>query len=120
MERTVIGMILLALALAGSETTAQTEPANLKRGQELYEQHCIRCHGVQRDGLGPEAESLIVPPANFTSARIWIRTDGELLMAISDGVLFSPMHAWRDRLSEQEIEDIISYLRLSSPFNPIK
>ena len=65
MKRTTIVLSLLAVALAGSGVAAQTGPTNLKRGQGLYEQHCIRCHGVQGDGLGPEAQYLIVPPASY-------------------------------------------------------
>jgi len=39
-------------------------------------------------------------------------------MAISSTVLFSPMHAWRDRLSEQEMKEIVSYQRMLSSFSP--
>ena len=40
-------------------------------------------------------------------------------MAISHGVLFSPMHGWGDRLSDREMMAIISYVRMLCPFNPI-
>jgi mono/diheme cytochrome c family protein len=105
--------------LAGSWVAAQVGPTNLKRGQALYEGHCAGCHGQNGDGLGPDAQYLVVPPANFKSTRTTTKTDGKLLMSNSNGVLFSPMHAWRDRLSEQEMKDIIDYLRMLSPFNPI-
>jgi mono/diheme cytochrome c family protein len=85
----------------------------------LYEVHCARCHGQTGDGLGPDALYLVVPPANFKSTRTTSKTDGELVMSISNGVLLSPVHAWRDRLSEQEMKDVIDYLRMLSPFNPI-
>ncbi|MBH0204003.1 MAG: cytochrome c [Nitrospira sp.] len=93
--------------------------ANLKRGQELYTQHCSRCHGKNGDGSGPDARYLVAPPANFQSSEIRRKTDGELLMAISNGVPISLMHAWRDRLSEQDMRDIIGYLRMLSPFSPL-
>jgi cytochrome c oxidase cbb3-type subunit 3 len=119
MGRFLIIWSIMSLMLAGSWVAAQVGPSNLKRGQELYEHHCARCHGINGEGLGPEAQYLIVPPANFKSMNIRSKTDGDLLTAISSGVLFSPMHKWRDRLSEQEMMDIIAYLRLLSPFNPI-
>ncbi len=43
----------------------------------------------------------------------------ELLLAIKQGVLFSPMHGWKDRLSEQDMLDVLGYIRSLAPFNPI-
>lgn len=119
MRSLIVALSLLAVAFGGSMATAQIDATNLKRGQGLYEQHCVRCHGTNGDGLGPEAQYLIVPPASFKSSTIRIKTDRELLMAISQGVLFSPMHAWQDRLSKREMMDIFGYLRMLSPFSPI-
>lgn len=41
------------------------------------------------------------------------------MLSISQGVLFSPMHGWRDRLSEQEMRDVLSYIRSFAPFLPV-
>jgi len=110
---------LVAVTLSGSWGAAQVGAANLKRGQTLYEQQCARCHGKNGDGLGPEGQYLMTPPASFKSADMRRKTDGELLQSISQGVPSSPMHAWRDRLSQQEMKDIIGYVRMLSPFSPI-
>ena len=119
MGKTITVASLFAVLLAVSWSAAQVGPSNLKRGQALYEQNCARCHGVNGDGFGRDAQHLIVPPANFKSMRMRTRTDEDLFMAISNGVLFSPMHGWRERLSEQDMMDIVGYLRLLSPFSPI-
>ena len=73
--------------LGGSWAVAQMGPTSLKRGEGLYEQHCSRCHGRKGDGLGPEAQYVIVPPASFKSSAMRIKTDEDLLRAISQGVL---------------------------------
>ena len=39
-------------------------------------------------------------PANFHSLKSRSKTDMELLLAIKQGVLYSPMHGWGVRLSE--------------------
>ncbi len=119
MERFISALSIVTFLLAATLGAAQVGSSNLKRGQAVYDQHCARCHGKNGDGLGPDAQYLIVPPASFKSMRMMAKTDADLLMAISQGVLFSPMHGWRDRLSEQEMLDVIGYLRLLSPFNPI-
>lgn len=36
-----------------------------------------------------------------------------------DGVLFSPMHGWAGRLSDQESWDVLSYIRSVVSFDPI-
>ena len=46
------------------------------------------------------------------------KTDMEMLIIISHGIIFSPMHAWRDRLADQDIMDVLSYIRSLAPFNP--
>ena len=119
MQSRVILMGILAMILAGSWAVAQTIPGNPKRGETIYREHCLRCHGQSGDGLGPDARDLIVPPANFQTMRSRSKTDMEMLVIISHGIVFSPMHAWRDRLSDQDIVDVLSYIRALAPFNPV-
>jgi mono/diheme cytochrome c family protein len=35
------------------------------------------------------------------------------------GVVFSPMHGWGGRLTEQQMWDVLSYIRTIVPFNPV-
>lgn len=104
------------MVFTGSWLLAQEVRGNPKNGQAVYEKHCLRCHGASGDGLGPDATDLVVPPANFQSAKSRAKTDFELLIAISNGVLFSPMHGWRGRLNDTEMMDVIAYIRTFAPF----
>lgn len=110
----VLGVVLMVFT--GSWLLAQEVRGNPKNGQAVYEKHCLRCHGASGDGLGPDATDLVVPPANFQSAKSRAKTDFELLIAISNGVLFSPMHGWRGRLNDTEMMDVIAYIRTFAPF----
>jgi hypothetical protein len=58
-------------------------------------------------------------PANFHSLKSRSKTDMELLLAIKQGVLFSPMHGWGDRISEQEMLDVRRSIHTLASFNPI-
>jgi cytochrome c oxidase cbb3-type subunit 3 len=113
----VIGMISVVclVLLASSWAAGQTARGNPKEGQAVYEKNCLRCHGSTLDGKGPDSQDLIVPPANLRSSIIRSKTDWELLVAISNGVLFSPMHSFRGKLTDQQMLDVLSYIRAVSP-----
>jgi len=113
----VIGVV--AVILTGSWAVAQTLQGNAKKGETIYQQHCVQCHGNSGDGLGRDVKDLIIPPTNFQAMKSRSKTDMELFLAIKHGVLFSPMHGWQDRLSEQDMRDVLSYIRTLAPFNPV-
>jgi cytochrome c oxidase cbb3-type subunit 3 len=111
---------LVAIVLIGSWALAQSHSSGSpKNGERIYQQHCVGCHGTSGDGLGPDIKELIVPPANFRAVKSRTKTDMELYLAIKQGVLFSPMHGWADRLSEHEIRDVLNYIRSLAPFHPL-
>ena len=112
----VISAVCL-IVLASSWAVGQTAPGNPKEGQAVYKQYCLRCHGEKLDGNGPEAQYLILRPANFQSQSLLAKTDWELLVTISNGVLFTPMHGFRGRLTDQQMLDVLSYIRSMTPFN---
>lgn len=110
---------LIVVALTASWALAQSHYGNTKNGERIFQQHCAGCHGTTGDGLGPEIKELIVPPANFRAPKSRTKTDMELYLAVKQGVLFSPMHGWADRLSNQDMWDVLSYIRTLAPFNPL-
>jgi mono/diheme cytochrome c family protein len=110
---------LMMVGLFVSVVTAESQQGIPQGGEALYVRHCAGCHGATGDGLGPDIKELIVPPADFRSVKSRTKTDIELYLSIKQGVLFSPMHGWADRLSDQEIWDVLSYIRRLAPFNPI-
>ena len=112
-------MSLFVVFLSTSWALAQSHAGDPKSGENIYRQHCAGCHGASGDGLGPDIRELIVPPANFRAVKSRTKTDMELYLAIKQGVLFSPMHGWADRLSDQEIRDVLRYIRSLAPFDPI-
>jgi mono/diheme cytochrome c family protein len=120
MKTTILGILtLVTVGLFTSLVAAESPQGSPKKGETLYMQHCAGCHGTSGDGLGPDIKELIVPPANFRAVKSRTKTDMELYLAIKQGVLFSPMHGWADRLSDREIRDVLNYIRGLAPFNPL-
>jgi cytochrome c oxidase cbb3-type subunit 3 len=110
---------LSVIVLGSSWVAGQTPRGNPQAGQGIYEQQCLRCHGPKLDGNGPDSQDLIVRPANLQSQASRTKTDWELLVTISNGVLFSPMHGFRGRLTDQQMLDVLSYIRTMAPFDAV-
>lgn len=111
--------VALLLIFSGSWVIAENGRGNAARGKAIYERLCLRCHGAKLDGRGPEAEFLKIPPADLQSLSSRTKSDWELLIVISHGVMFTPMHGFRDVLSEQDTKDVLSYIRTEAPFKPV-
>jgi mono/diheme cytochrome c family protein len=115
---TKIGASLIAVLLIVAGSSWVSAQGRTARGQVLYDEHCARCHGLTGKGDGPDAARLTVPPANFHTARSKAKTDFELLTTISYGIAFSPMHAWRGRITDEELLELVRYLRELAPYTP--
>ena len=72
MNRTLVAVVVLVAGFAaaglarGDQPT--TRPNDLERGRELYERHCVQCHGALNDGQGPAAKALVKPVPNLQEA----------------------------------------------------
>ena len=115
--QTIVPIIVVAglMGLAfHSLVHAQDYPADTTRGKAVYQRHCQACHGVGGWGDGPDGQALKVSPANFHRFSSFLKSDEELLRTIEHGVVFSPMHSWRGQLTDGEMQDVVSYVRLLS------
>ena len=117
--RKVALLSLLLVSIQYCPVFAQEFQGDPKIGEFLYEDHCIRCHGPKGDGNGEEGQYLVVKPANFHSAKSLVKTNSELFTIIKFGLIFSPMHGWGDRLTDEEIDDVIAYIRFLAPYRAL-
>lgn len=106
--------VLIVSGPSLSSLYAQDYPPDRARGKAVYERHCRNCHGPSGRGDGPDAASLKVSPANFQRFQSFLKSDEELLRTIEHGIVFSPMHSWRGRLTDGEMQDVVAYIRLLS------
>lgn len=78
-------------------------------GREIYANTCIRCHGI--DGKGAMGIQLAPPPADLTSDSVQNRLDASLFKRIHDGKSNTAMGAWKYSVSDDEIWDVLAYIR---------
>jgi mono/diheme cytochrome c family protein len=82
-----------------------------QRGKAIYEQRCVTCHGPYGKGDGPDAPFLSPRPASLISAGTSAKSDGELLEIIAKGKPRTAMPGWKDTLTEDELQDVLAYIR---------
>ncbi len=71
-------------------------------GKEIYTRYCAGCHGSSGEGLMPGMP-------DFTQGERLLRTDRDLIdsVRIGNGV----MPAFNGMLTDDEIENVVAYLR---------
>ena len=115
-----VGRVTLCAALAAlsglgfsnigvKDLTAFPKGGDPVSGREIYVNTCIRCHGI--DGKGALGIKLVPPPADLTSSAVQDRLDGTLFRRIHEGKPNTAMGAWKHSLSDEEIWDVLAYVR---------
>jgi cytochrome c553 len=93
-------------------------PSVLEAGHELYAEHCASCHDAGGQGRGEAGLSLYPPPALLIHlTRMPSRVDEYLIWSIAEGgeSFGSAMPAFKDKLDESEIWQIITFMRAGFP-----
>ena len=114
---TAIQVILLT-ALVVSSAGAWTDglAAVELKAPEKFTTFCVPCHGPVGKGDGLAAAALNPKPRNFTDGELMnVKTDAQLIKAIKEGGaavgLSSFMPTWAGQLSDEEIKEIVTYIR---------
>lgn len=83
-------------------------------GKKVYDNSCIQCHGDYGEGDGVLTRVYPMEPANHTDPERMDKISNKQLRAIisKGGAGSSLMPGWSKILSKDEINDVISYIRL--------
>ena len=112
-DRSHITIAALTILALGLPLSAHAD------GKATYDTYCASCHGMEGRGDGPVAEALIPRPTNFQDPAYWSRLgpggDIHILRYIKQGGRArdhaSYMPAWEAVLTEEQIRELIVYLR---------
>jgi cytochrome c oxidase cbb3-type subunit 3 len=90
-----------------------TDKAALEKGQVVYSEKCLACHGPQLQGLiGP----------NLTD-DFWIHGKGkavDIALVVRKGVLEKGMPPWEGQLTDEQIRAVTAYVASQRGTNPPK
>ncbi|OLB53164.1 MAG: cytochrome C [Candidatus Rokuibacteriota bacterium] len=110
--------------ISGVDNPLRKDAASFKKhvaaGGEIYIRNCMYCHGDNLDGHGRFAAALNPPPADFQDpGTIAMLQESYLFWRIAKGGPGLPrestpwnsaMPAWEDRLTEEQIWQVVMYL----------
>jgi mono/diheme cytochrome c family protein len=88
-------------------TISNTVWAQGSSGEAIFKAKCVLCHGA--DGTGDTPLGKQLQAANLRSKDIQKKSNAELHKVIHDGQANMPPFA--DQLSDQEIDQVIKYVR---------
>lgn len=89
----------------------------LARGKALFQQNCAVCHGAEAQGAfnwrTPGSDGKYLPPPLNGSGHAWHHPRAALQQTIRNGTIAigGSMPPWRDKLSAQDIDDLISWFQ---------
>ena len=103
--------LLFAVSVHAEEFKA-TEDAAIVRGRIVFQTFCILCHGADGEGDGRAAKIHNPKPANLTLRFL---SDDQKEIIIRDGGASvgrsAVMPAWGEHLTDEQISDVIAFLR---------
>ena len=109
--RPLVSATTLAILTLGAAAAEAGESA-----ADNYRTYCVQCHGLDGNGKGINIRDMSVQPRDHTDAKAMSgRSDEMIFKVIKEGgpsidksVLMPP---WGDTLSDDEIKDLVAYLR---------
>ena len=94
----------------------QATPVTIEAGKQAFAGYCVSCHGRDGQNTGvPFANSIDPPIPLLTSRDVQDYTDGQLKRVIETGVSPSGMPGSKGILSDEEVWQIVIYIRHLPP-----
>jgi mono/diheme cytochrome c family protein len=86
--------------------------ATIDAGKNAFGYYCVACHGKDAQNTDvPFAASMAPPVPSLASAEVQAYTDGQLKWVIEHGIFPSGMPASKGLLGDEEMWQIVRYLR---------
>ena len=91
-------------------------PENIHAGRQAFGYYCVACHGRDGQNTGVPFAAQVSPPIpSLAGSDVQSYTDGQLKWIIDNGIFPSGMPASKGILSDEEMWQMILYIRHLPP-----
>ncbi len=97
--------------ISSPETSTPEAAPEIASGEKIYSEYCVKCHKDDGTGGKVKIEGKTIKAANFTSAGARKDSDEEFIEHIRDGVIDEGMPSFKDQLNDQQIKEVVKYIR---------
>ncbi|HWK71074.1 MAG TPA: c-type cytochrome [Burkholderiaceae bacterium] len=105
------------LRTSGMEVPALDDRDRIINGFRHFRAQCVQCHGAPGVAPQPFALGLTPAPASLVdAARHW--PAAEVYWIVRNGIKMSGMPAWQYRLSDDEIWDVVAFMKALPALSP--
>ncbi|MCA1625152.1 MAG: cytochrome c [Acidobacteria bacterium] len=100
----------VAVAPANPEVTPLAGD-ELGSARKIYSEICVKCHKEDGKGGVRQIEDVKIKAPDFTSDRMKKDEDAEWIKVIENGEKEDGMPAFKGKLSDDEIKDLVKFIR---------
>lgn len=102
-------------ASVAANNNAQPQPTGtvdeLANARKIYAASCVNCHKEDGKGGVTEIEGKKIKAPDFTSDKLKKEPDAEFIEIIKNGEKSDGMPAFKDKLSEEDIKNLVKLIR---------
>jgi mono/diheme cytochrome c family protein len=84
-------------------------PESLARGRQMYERHCLVCHGEQGRGNGPVGRKFVPQPMELNLDYVQLQPDGQIFYTISHGSIAMPFY--RQAIAAEDRWHLVNFIK---------
>jgi len=99
----------VATVAAGPRNPIPATPESVAIGAPLYQANCAQCHGPDARGVGDPIPGQLLP--GNIQIHFGHKSDGDLFESIRNGSARGKSPAFADRLTDEQIWNVVNYLR---------
>lgn len=93
---------------AALENPIVSSADSINKGQQLFQQNCASCHGVNADGKGMAGMMLNPKPADLR-AMSGAHPDGDFAWKIREGR--GAMPSWKNQLNDDQVWHLVNFIQ---------